>query len=55
MTKTYPQSQLQLSKLYRMIAALLLVMLSLKVAAACDGPSPNSETFGKTFPIMLTR
>jgi len=53
MTKTYPQSQS--NKLYRTIAALLLVLLSLKVAAACDGPSPNSETFGKTFPIMLVR
>ena len=53
MTKTYPQSQS--NKLYRIVAALLLVLLSLKVAAACDGPSPNSETFGRTFPITLTR
>jgi hypothetical protein len=53
MTKTYPQSQL--SKLYRIAVALLLILLSLKVAAACDGPRPNAETFGKTFPIMLAR
>lgn len=48
---TYPKS----SKLYRIIAALLLIMLGLRVAAACDGPRPNAETFGKTFPIMLAR
>ena len=50
---TYPQSRS--SKLYRIVAALLLVMLGLRIMATCDGPSPNSETFGKTFPIMLTR
>lgn len=49
----YPRSQSR--KLYRLIAALLLVMLGLRVAAACDGPRPNAETFGKTFPIMLAQ